>query len=76
MRNTVIGLAAAVAIITAGSTVSSSACGRGGSHQGGSHQGGAHYGYGDRHDGGFASQQYDRPGDRQPPYSRRSGRPD
>ncbi len=71
MRNTVIGLAAAVAIITAGSTVSSSACGRGGSHQGG-----AHYGYGDRHDGGFASQQYDRSGDRQPPYSRRSGSSD
>jgi hypothetical protein len=40
MRNTVIGLTAAVAIITAGATVNSSACGYGGSHHGGSHYGG------------------------------------
>jgi hypothetical protein len=58
MRSTVIGLVAAVAIITAGSTVSSSACGCGGSHHGGSHYGG----YGDRHSGGSGSQQYERSG--------------
>ena len=60
MRNTVIGLAAAVAIITAGSTVSSSACGYGGSHHGGSHYGS----YDGRHGGGFASHQHDRSGGR------------
>jgi len=65
MRNTVIGLAAAVAIITVGSTVSSSACGYGGSHHGGSHYGGSHYGsYDGRHGGGFAGHQYDRSGGR------------
>jgi hypothetical protein len=72
MRYAVVGLAAAVAIITAGSTVSPSACGYGGSHHGGSHYGG----YGGEHVGGFASRQYGRSGDRQPPYSRRSGSSD
>jgi len=60
MRNTVIGLAAAVAIITAGSTVSASACGYSGSHHGSSH----YEGYGGRHGGGLASQQSDRSGGR------------
>jgi hypothetical protein len=58
MRSAVIGLVAAVAIITAGSTVSSPACGYGGSHHGGSHYGG----YGDRHSRGSGSQQYERSG--------------
>jgi hypothetical protein len=60
MRNTVIGLAAAVAIITAGSTVSSSACGYGGSHHGGSHHGG----YDGERGGGSTSQQQGRPSGR------------
>jgi hypothetical protein len=72
MRYTVVGLAAAVAIITAGSTVSSSACGYGGSHHGGSH----YWGYGGERGGGFAGEQYGRSGDRQPPYGRRSGSSD
>jgi hypothetical protein len=58
MRNTVIGLVAAVAIVTAGSTVSSSACGYGSSHHGGSHHGG----YADLHSSGSGSQQYERSG--------------
>jgi len=69
MRNTVIGLAAAVAIITAGLTVSSSACGYHGSRHGGSHYGS----YGGEGVGGFASQQSERFRGRQLPYTRRSG---
>jgi len=73
MRNTVIGLAAAAAIIAAGSTLSASACGRhSGQHYGAS--GGPRGGYGEygrprggydgRHSGGFGSQQYGRYGGR------------
>ena len=72
MRNTVIGLAAAAAIVAAGSTLSASACGRhSGQHYGaqGPRDGYGKYGrprggYDGRYSGTLGSQRYGRYGER------------